>query len=102
MEQLRAKKGFICDMDGVIYHGNNLIPGVKEFVQWLQSENKSFLFLTKIQTIAVASVNTSPKKNAVHTPFAPNGRIKTKANTTVYTKDCNKQISVAIPVLLVH
>lgn len=46
MEQLRAKKGFICDMDGVIYHGNNLIPGVKEFVQWLQSENKSFLFLT--------------------------------------------------------
>ena len=22
MESLRAKKGFICDMDGVIYHGN--------------------------------------------------------------------------------
>ena len=22
MEELRRKKGFICDMDGVIYHGN--------------------------------------------------------------------------------
>ncbi len=22
------KKGFICDMDGVIYHGNRILPGV--------------------------------------------------------------------------
>ena len=40
------KKGFICDMDGVIYHGNNILPGVKEFVEWLQKEDKRFLFLT--------------------------------------------------------
>lgn len=32
MEKLREKKGFICDMDGVIYHGNQLLDGVKEFV----------------------------------------------------------------------
>ena len=46
MESLRAKKGFICDMDGVIYHGNQILPGVKEFVEWLYKENKNFLFLT--------------------------------------------------------
>lgn len=46
MEQLRAKKGFICDMDGVIYHGNILLPGVKEFVDWLYKNDKKFLFLT--------------------------------------------------------
>ena len=34
------KKGFICDMDGVIYHGNRLLPGVKEFVDWLYREEK--------------------------------------------------------------
>ncbi len=33
-------------MDGVIYHGNRLLPGAMEFVQWLQKENKKFLFLT--------------------------------------------------------
>ena len=43
---LREKKGFICDMDGVIYRGNQLLPGVKEFVEWLHRENKQFLFLT--------------------------------------------------------
>lgn len=46
MESLRNKKGFICDMDGVIYHGSKVLPGVKEFVSWLQQENKNFLFLT--------------------------------------------------------
>ncbi len=46
IDQLRNKQGFICDMDGVIYHGNRLLPGVAEFYQWLVRENKNFLFLT--------------------------------------------------------
>lgn len=46
MDRLRQKNGFICDMDGVIYHGNRILPGVREFVDWLQKENKHFLFLT--------------------------------------------------------
>jgi len=46
MNLLRSKKGFICDMDGVIYHGNRLLPGVKEFVDWLYRDDKKFLFLT--------------------------------------------------------
>ena len=40
------KKGFICDMDGVLYHGNRVLPGAVEFVQWLQKEHKEYLFLT--------------------------------------------------------
>ncbi len=46
MHALRNRKAFICDMDGVIYHGNRLLPGVVEFVEWLKAEKKSFLFLT--------------------------------------------------------
>ena len=41
-----AKRGFICDMDGVIYHGNRVLPGVAEFLSWLQEEKKEYLFLT--------------------------------------------------------
>lgn len=46
LTELRNKNGYICDMDGVIYHGNRLLPGVKEFVDWLYKEGKRFLFLT--------------------------------------------------------
>lgn len=46
MASLRAKKAFLCDMDGVIYHGSSLIPGVGRFVEWLESEKKKYLFLT--------------------------------------------------------
>lgn len=46
MIDFNEKKGFICDMDGVIYHGNKILPGVAEFISWLQREGKEFLFLT--------------------------------------------------------
>ena len=46
MNKIVDKLGYICDMDGVIYHGNTLLPGVKEFVDWLYANGKKFLFLT--------------------------------------------------------
>ena len=46
METIRNKVGFICDMDGVIYHGNRVLDGVTDFVNWLISEEKKFVFLT--------------------------------------------------------
>lgn len=46
LSALRNKNAFICDMDGVIYHGNRIIPNVPEFVRWLRENGKDFLFLT--------------------------------------------------------
>ncbi len=46
MIDFASKKGFICDMDGVIYHGNIVLPGVVEFIDWLNREKKEYLFLT--------------------------------------------------------
>ena len=46
IEYIRSKQGFIIDMDGVIYHGNRLLPGVLEFLKWLEESGKKYLFLT--------------------------------------------------------
>ncbi|MBQ9946388.1 MAG: HAD family hydrolase [Clostridia bacterium] len=46
MKQIMEKQGFICDMDGVIYHGNKILDGVREFVNWLIDNDKKFVFLT--------------------------------------------------------
>jgi len=46
IEHIKSKTGFIIDMDGVIYHGNNILPGVNEFLKWLEDTGKQYLFLT--------------------------------------------------------
>lgn len=46
MDALKAKRGFICDMDGVIYHGSRLLEVSKALVDWLKDEGKQFLFVT--------------------------------------------------------
>ena len=46
LENIKGKEGFIIDMDGVIYHGNRLLPGVTDFLAWLETSGKKYLFLT--------------------------------------------------------
>ncbi len=46
MNAIMQKHGFICDMDGVIYHGNKILDGVREFVTWLIENDRKFVFLT--------------------------------------------------------
>lgn len=40
------KKGFLIDMDGVIYRGSELIPGADAFIKALIDRDLPFLFLT--------------------------------------------------------
>jgi NagD protein len=46
LDKIRSKRAFIIDMDGVIYHGNLLLQGAADFVDWLNHSGKSYLFLT--------------------------------------------------------
>lgn len=56
------KSAYVCDMDGVIYHGNRLLPGAMEFVQWLQAEKKRFLFLTNSSERSPAELRNKLKR----------------------------------------
>lgn len=38
--------GLMIDMDGTIYKGSNVIPGAKEFIEFLAEEKIPFVFLT--------------------------------------------------------
>src|SRR5919202_1738590 len=39
-------KSYVLDMDGVLYRGNQLVPGAREFIERLQAGGHRFLFLT--------------------------------------------------------
>ena len=40
------KKGFLIDMDGVLYRGDYIIPGADEFIRYLNNSGLPYLFLT--------------------------------------------------------
>ena len=58
MNAILEKKGFICDMDGVIYHGSRILDGVKDFVnQMIESGKKTVKILSgKMANLTVKSV----------------------------------------------
>ena len=92
MERLQEKKGFICDMDGVIYHGNKLIDGVKEFVDWLYANDKQFLFLTNNSQKTPRELQQKlsrmglkvPEKNFYTAALATASFLKSQGATTAY------------------
>ena len=57
IKEIRNKKAFICDMDGVIYHGGRLLDGVAQFMDWLRREEKQFLFLTNSSALSPAQLH---------------------------------------------
>ena len=62
------KKGFICDMDGVIYHGNRILPGVSEFIRWLHEEKKEYLFLTNNSGGTPKELHQKLERMGLHVP----------------------------------
>ena len=58
------KKGFLIDMDGVIYSGDTLIPGADSFIKSLQEQNIPFSFMTNnSQRTPLDTVNKVAKMN---------------------------------------
>ena len=68
--ELKTKTAFISDMDGVIYHGNHLLPGAADFVRIMEERSLKYLFLTNssertprelAEKLARLGVNVAPE-----------------------------------------
>ncbi|MFA6736635.1 MAG: HAD-IIA family hydrolase [Saccharofermentanales bacterium] len=67
-DELRGKMAFICDMDGVIYHGNKLLDGVAQFLGWITKEKKEFIFLTNSSERSPAELCQKLKRMGLDVP----------------------------------
>eukprot|EP01025_Chloroclados_australasicus_P055963 TRINITY_DN6872_c0_g1_i2.p1 TRINITY_DN6872_c0_g1~~TRINITY_DN6872_c0_g1_i2.p1 ORF type:complete len:319 (+),score=32.63 TRINITY_DN6872_c0_g1_i2:135-1091(+) len=50
LQQQHELKGILCDLDGVIFRGDKVIPGAPEVINWLIDQNIPHLFLTNTAT----------------------------------------------------
>lgn len=60
------KQGFLIDMDGVIYRGGKVIPGGKDFIDYLEKNSIPFLFLTNNSRPTKLDVVRRLKKLGIH------------------------------------
>ncbi len=64
---LPSFNAYLIDLDGVIYRGNELLPGAKEFIAWLENNQKKFLFLTNNSFSSETQVVEKLKKLGIST-----------------------------------
>lgn len=60
-------EGYIIDLDGTTYRGNEIIEGANEFIDYLKKENKPYLFLTNNSTYTQEAVVKKLKKLGIET-----------------------------------
>lgn len=54
---MRDYSAFLIDLDGVVYRGNSLCRGARDFVLWLEQNEKRFLFLTNSSAASQSQVS---------------------------------------------
>ncbi|KPJ88523.1 MAG: HAD family hydrolase [Spirochaetes bacterium DG_61] len=66
-----TRKSFLIDMDGVVYFGNRIIDGAREFIETLNRNGNKYLFLTNNSSqttlelskkLAIMGIEVSPGK----------------------------------------
>lgn len=58
---------YLIDLDGVVYRGNELLPGALEFVNWLTINEKKYLFLTNNSFATGAQILAKLARMGIHT-----------------------------------
>ena len=69
------KRGLLIDLDGVLYLGENAIPGARAVVSWLQSSDIPFLFVTNTTSrprhLIVEKLHSMGMEVSEHTIITP-------------------------------
>lgn len=67
VERTGMRRGFLIDMDGVVYRGSEAIPGAAEFIAFLQTRDIPYLFLTNNSAYTPLDAAVKLKKLGIET-----------------------------------
>jgi len=87
-------KNFIMDMDGVIYAGNKIIEGTKEFIDKLRKNGNKFLFLTN--NSSQTPLDLSKKLSYLGVDVSPKNILTAAKATAAFLNQQNKHGSAYV------
>jgi len=61
---------YLIDLDGVIYRGNELLHGAKDFISWLETNHKKYLFLTNNSFATATQIRAKLERLGIATDTA--------------------------------
>ncbi|MEI3605481.1 TIGR01457 family HAD-type hydrolase [Pseudogracilibacillus sp. SE30717A] len=82
-------KGYLIDLDGTIFRGNELIDGAKEFIDYLIERNYPYLFITNNATYTIEMI--LKKLNGLGIKADEENILTSAMATAQYIKEKNKQ-----------
>jgi 4-nitrophenyl phosphatase len=81
---LKKYKGYLIDLDGTIYRGNEVIQGAVEFINLLKDEKIPYLFITNNSTLT--QNDFAYKLNGMGIPATPDNVLTSSLATAKYIK----------------
>ncbi len=64
---MKAYQTFLLDLDGVIYRGDLLLPGAREFIAWMEATGKHYRYLTNNSMIGPTAVAAKLRRLGIPT-----------------------------------
>src|SRR5260370_27125475 len=61
---------YLIDLDGVICRGDELLPGAREFISWLETNHKKYLFLTNNSFATATQIRAKLERLGISTDNA--------------------------------
>ncbi len=83
-------KGYLIDLDGTIFRGNELIDGAKEFIDYLIKRNLAYLFITNNATYTMDMI--VKKLNDLGIKAGTENILTSAMATAKYIKEKNNQV----------
>lgn len=66
---MKAYNHYFLDLDGVVYRGNELLPGAREFIDWVESSGRQYLYLSNNSMSTPAEVAERLKRLGMPAPL---------------------------------
>ena len=66
---MKAYQHYFLDLDGVVYRGNERLPGAREFIEWIEATGRAYLYMSNNSMSTPAQIAERLKRLGMPAPL---------------------------------